>query len=111
MCRAALRYRLDGLPHAGVGWGEGFNGKCNSLGPTPVTMFLHPRTQFEASRAIRALADPVRSRVPIVAVSASALPSDVDRSLAAGMDAHLSKPIDSATLASCVLHWTTERPL
>lgn len=66
--------------------------------------------QFEASQAIRALADPGRSRVPIVAVSASALPSDVDWSLAAGMDVHLSKPIDSATLASCVLHWMMARP-
>lgn len=35
-----------------------------------------------------------RDRVPIVAVSASTTPGDVDRALAAGMDAHVSKPID-----------------
>lgn len=45
---------------------------------------------YAASRAIRAL-DPV---VPIVALTANAFPEDIDRALAAGMNAHLSKPID-----------------
>ena len=55
--------------------------------------------------AIRALPDRSRARVPIVALSASAQGADVDRSLAAGMDDHVAKPIDSAGLAACVTRW------
>jgi CheY-like chemotaxis protein len=62
---------------------------------------------YEAAGAIRSLPDAARARVPIVAISASAQPSDVARSRAAGMDAHVAKPIDSEALASCVIRWVT----
>ena len=39
-------------------------------------------------------------RTPIVAVTASALRTDVDRALAAGMDAHVAKPVDRDVLAA-----------
>jgi two-component system, sensor histidine kinase len=39
-----------------------------------------------------------RPRTPIVAVSANAMPFQVEEYLAAGMDAHLAKPIDVARL-------------
>jgi CheY-like chemotaxis protein len=39
-----------------------------------------------------------RARTPIVAVSANAMPFQVEEYLAAGMDAHLAKPIDVARL-------------
>ena len=39
-----------------------------------------------------------RARTPIVAVSANAMPFQVEEYLAAGMDAHLTKPIDVARL-------------
>ena len=61
--------------------------------------------QFEASRMIRSLADRARADVPIIAISASALQPDIERSLEAGMNAHLSKPIDAESLASCVMRW------
>lgn len=64
--------------------------------------------QYEAAVAIRALPDLVRARVPIIAVSASALQSDIERSHASGMDAHIAKPIDSEALAACVLRWVSE---
>ena len=54
---------------------------------------------LEASRQIREL-DPV---VPIIALTANAFPEDVAKTRAAGMNAHLSKPIDLEQLLR-VLH-------
>ena len=50
-----------------------------------------------ATRAIRALAGP-GARVPILAVTADAMPEDAARCIAAGMDAHLAKPISHHAL-------------
>ena len=47
---------------------------------------------IEATRAIRALSGP-RGQVHIVAATAGALQSDVDRCLAAGMNSYIGKPI------------------
>ena len=57
---------------------------------------------LETTRRIRALADGQRSRVPIVAVTASAMQGDDARCRAAGMDAFLAKPIDGAALVATV---------
>lgn len=54
-----------------------------------------------ATRAIRAL-DGEAARAPILAVTADAMPEDVSRCLAAGMDGHLAKPISLAALASAM---------
>ncbi len=48
----------------------------------------------EAARRIRALRRPDARRVPIVAVTANAFAEDIAATTAAGMDAHVSKPID-----------------
>ena len=48
---------------------------------------------YEATRAIRALGVAGVSDVPIVALSANAFESDVKAALAAGMDAHVAKPL------------------
>jgi len=45
---------------------------------------------YEAARRIRAL----DARVPIIALTANAFPEDIEKAHAAGMNAHLSKPID-----------------
>lgn len=55
---------------------------------------------IEATRIIRTLDDPVLSRLPIVAMTANALEEDRQRTLAAGMNAHLGKPIDVNKLFS-----------
>jgi CheY-like chemotaxis protein len=60
---------------------------------------------YEATRAIRA-AEKGR-RVPIVALTASALPVDRERALAAGMDDYLAKPVGPAALDAMLRHWTT----
>jgi two-component system sensor histidine kinase/response regulator len=52
---------------------------------------------YAAAAAIRAL-DPPFALVPIVAVTASVMKGDIDRALAAGMDAHVAKPIKSSQL-------------
>ncbi len=53
---------------------------------------------LEAARSIRALDRADAKKVPIVAMSANAFDEDVKASLAAGMNEHLSKPIDSQIL-------------
>ncbi|MDO4483259.1 MAG: ATP-binding protein [Clostridia bacterium] len=49
---------------------------------------------IQATRAIRSLDHPDSKTVPIVAMTANAFDEDVKRSLAAGMNEHLSKPIN-----------------
>jgi two-component system, sensor histidine kinase and response regulator len=49
---------------------------------------------LEATRTIRAREDAARPRVPIIALTAHAMSSDQQRCLDAGMNGHLTKPID-----------------
>jgi PAS domain S-box-containing protein len=49
---------------------------------------------FQAARAIRALDVPRAADIPIVAMTANVFREDIDRCLAAGMNAHIGKPID-----------------
>ena len=49
---------------------------------------------YQASRLIRALEDPEKARVPIVAVTANAFEEDRKLALEAGMNGHLAKPYD-----------------
>jgi len=54
-----------------------------------------------ATEAIRALPPP-NGRVPILAMSAGALPAEVARCRVAGMDGHVAKPIDRAGLLDAI---------
>ena len=49
---------------------------------------------YEAARRIRALEDPEKANIPIVAVTANAFDEDRREALEAGMDGHLAKPYD-----------------
>ena len=53
---------------------------------------------IEATRAIRAMDRPDARKIPIIALTASAFDEDVRRSLDAGLDAHVSKPVEPETL-------------
>ncbi|MBR0288698.1 MAG: response regulator [Selenomonadaceae bacterium] len=53
---------------------------------------------LEATAAIRALDHPDAKTVPIIAMTANAFDEDVQRSLKAGMNAHLTKPADPEQL-------------
>jgi signal transduction histidine kinase/ActR/RegA family two-component response regulator len=57
-----------------------------------------------ATRAIRALPG-AASKVPIIAMSADALPQQVERCYAAGMVDHIAKPIQRDTLYAKVDRW------
>ena len=57
---------------------------------------------FEATSAIRAMPDPRKAKLPIVAMTAHALKGDHQRCLAAGMDAYVSKPIHAGMLIATV---------
>ena len=55
---------------------------------------------LEATRRIRSLADPSKAGIPIVAMTANAFDEDRQRSLDAGMNDHIGKPIDPEVLRS-----------
>ena len=50
---------------------------------------------LDATKAIRALDHPDAKTIPIIALTANAFDEDVQRSLQAGMNAHLSKSVES----------------
>lgn len=56
------------------------------------------RNGYEATRLIRGLEREDARRVPIIAMTANAFAEDVQASQAAGMDAHVAKPIDVQVL-------------
>ena len=49
---------------------------------------------YEATRQIRALPDPAIASIPIIAMTANAFEEDRKKAIAAGMNAHVAKPID-----------------
>ena len=61
---------------------------------------------FEATRAIRALASPDGSRIPIIAMTANAFEEDRQKAFDAGMDAHLAKPIDVQAMLETLVQFT-----
>ncbi len=68
---------------------------------------------FEATRAIR-VAESAREtqlRIPIIAMTANALPSDRAACIAAGMDDYLSKPVRLEPLRDMLLRWAPPREL
>jgi CheY-like chemotaxis protein len=56
---------------------------------------------YAATREIRSR-EPASKRIPIVALTANAMKDDDLKCKAAGMDDHLSKPLDRERLAQCL---------
>ena len=56
---------------------------------------------YKATECIRHLQDE-RARIPIIAMTANAFDEDREASLAAGMNAHLAKPIDVEKLIKTI---------
>lgn len=63
---------------------------------------------FDATRAVRAR-EADGERVPIIAMTASALEGERERCLAAGMDDFLTKPVNATDLERVVRRWTGTR--
>lgn len=66
---------------------------------------------YEAVRAIRTWeAAQHRDGVPILALTAHAYAEDVDKALAAGFQAHLSKPLERAQVLQAIQRWAHVAP-
>lgn len=65
---------------------------------------------WEATRRVRS--EPALAKTPIIALSAHAAKPDIDRALAAGCDAYLTKPLDEEELSRTIaaLLASTGRP-
>lgn len=57
---------------------------------------------LEATRAIREGKNPLGKTIPIIAMTANAFTEDIQQSMEAGMNAHISKPLDTELLEKVV---------
>jgi len=60
---------------------------------------------LEATRQIRALRTKAALQIPIVAMTANVFREDVDKCIAAGMNDHIAKPIDTNQLLEKLVHY------
>jgi PAS domain S-box-containing protein len=64
---------------------------------------------YDATRLIRALTDAKAATIPIIALTANAMPGDRERCLEAGMNDYVSKPLNREELASAIERWLAPR--
>ena len=65
---------------------------------------------YEAARAIRSGTNPLGRTIPVIAMTANAFAADIQQSLVAGMNAHISKPMDMGVLRKTVVKVISETP-
>jgi len=65
---------------------------------------------LEAARVIRAMKRPDAATVPIFAMTANAFQDDIQRSRAAGMNEHLTKPLDARELMAAIVRYRRVKP-
>lgn len=63
---------------------------------------------YEATEAIRKLPRKDATEIPIIAMTANAFTEDIQRSKNAGMNEHLTKPLDIEQLMKCLETWVGE---
>ncbi len=64
---------------------------------------------YEATKAIRAMDDPIKSHIPIIAMTANAFDEDKRDALASGMNDHIAKPLDMDKLFAVLQKYLTEK--
>ena len=57
---------------------------------------------YEATRAIRRSSHELAKTIPIIAMTANAFSEDIQHSLTAGMNAHVSKPVEMKVLEKTI---------
>jgi CheY-like chemotaxis protein len=62
---------------------------------------------YAATAAIREMPD--QAELPIIAVTAKAMPGDRDKSISSGANDYVTKPVDADDLISCVRRWMRPR--
>ena len=65
---------------------------------------------YEATRKLRSLKRPDAMTIPIIALTANAFSEDAKKALEAGMNAHVSKPLNMEKLTKTLLQFTTAKP-
>lgn len=85
------------------------NSPLNSMDAILMDMQMPELDGCEAASAIRSLSRADASEVPIIAVTANAFAEDIDRTTKAGMNDHVSKPINIAMLSQTMQRLIEER--
>ena len=57
---------------------------------------------YEATKAIRQSSHELAKTIPVIAMTANAFSEDIQHSLAAGMNAHISKPVEMEVLKKTI---------
>ena len=81
----------------------------NSIDAILMDMQMPEMDGCEAASAIRALSREDADSVPIIAVTANAFAEDISRTTKAGMNDHVSKPIDLAVLSQTMQRLIEQR--
>lgn len=63
---------------------------------------------YESAKRIRSCSHPQAGTIPIIALTADAFTEDINRALAAGMNGHVSKPVDFGKLCNILSDFISE---
>ena len=78
------------------------NSKPHSFDIILMDMQMPVMNGYEAAKAIRRSAHELAGTIPIIAMTANAFSEDIQHSLAAGMNAHISKPVEMKVLEKTI---------
>jgi len=65
--------------------------------------------EYEAVEAIRKLPRKDAAEIPLIAMTTNAFMEDIQRSKNAGMNEHITKPLDIEQLMKCLERWIGEK--